>query len=162
MSIFKPNLDSFTSKIFTLPAGEWELEVAKVALRSVDIKKGDRAGQKMYMISVSNRVIGTSDGDKELANKPAQFDFIINPDQPDGFNRVLKFAMACNGIVAGTDEADEEFRSRFGNEDWSVDVENGVLGTGWQMLAKKRYIGNTVIGGNLEYPRPELKNFRPF
>jgi hypothetical protein len=162
MSIFKPNLDNFTTKFFVLPAGEWELEVAKVSLRSVDIRNGKNAGNKMHMVSVSNRVIGTSEGDKDLANKSATFDFIVNVDQADGFNRVLKFAMVCNGIVAGTDEADAEFRQRFGGEDWSVDVETGTLGSGWTMLQNKRYIGTTVIGGNLEYPRPELKSFRPF
>lgn len=162
MSIFKPNFDSFTSKAFVLPADEWELEVAKVSFRSVDIKKGDRAGQKMYMISVANRVISTTDGDKEFANKPATFDFIINTDQPDGFNRVLRFAMVCNGIVPGTDEADAEFRERFGQEDWSIDVENGKLGSGWEMLKTKRYIGATKVGGNLEYPRAELGAIRPF
>lgn len=162
MSIYKPDLDKFSSKTFVLPANEWELEVAKVVLRSVDIKKGDRAGQKMHMVSVSCRVIATTSGETEFANKPTTFDFIVNTDQEDGFTRVLKFAMACNGIVAGTDEADEEFRNRFGQEDWSIDTDSNVLGSGWTMLQKKRFIGNTKIGGNLEYPRAELANYRPF
>lgn len=162
MSIYKPNLDKFSSKNFILPAGEWELEVASVKLRSVDIKNGKNAGSKMHMVSVSNRVIASTDGGTELANKPVTFDFIINVDQEDGFKRVLKFAMVCNGIVAGTDEADEEFRSRFGGEDWSVDVDSGTLGSGWTMLQNKRFIGSTKRGGNLEYPRAELTTFRPF
>ena len=70
--------------------------------------------------------------------------------------------MACNGIIPGTDEADEEFRTRFGGEDWSIDVESGTLGSGWAMLQDKRYIGDVKAGGNLQYPRAELQAFRPF
>lgn len=162
MSIFKPQFDNFSSKPFVLPADEWELEVASLKLRSVDIKKGERAGQKMHMLTVSNRVIQTSAGDAELANKPFIFDIIINPDEPDGFNRALKFAMSCVGIRYGSDEADEEFRQRFGNDDWSVDVDSGTLGAAWTALAKSRYIGVTKIGGTLEYPRAELVSSRPF
>lgn len=162
MSLFKPQFDNFSSKAFVLPAGEWELEVASLKLRSVDIKKGDRAGQKMYMITVSNRVIKATDGSDEMANKPFVFDIIINHDQPDGFNRALKFAMSCVGIVSGTDEADEEFKARFGNDDWSVDIDEGKLGDAWNALAKMRYIGVTKVGGTLEYPRAELSYSRPF
>jgi hypothetical protein len=161
-SIFKPNFDKFSSKVFVLPPDEYEFEIGAPKLRSVDIKKGDRAGQKMHMLSVPTRVIRTVAGDTEFENKPTSFDFIINVDKEDGFNRILMFAMAANGIVPGTDEADAEFKERFGNEDWSVDVETATLGTGWQMLQKKRFIGNVKRGGNTVYPRAELASFRPF
>jgi len=161
-SIFKPNLDAFSSKVFILPANEYEFEIGALKLRSADIKNGERAGQKMHMLSVPTRVVQTTSGDTEFANKPTTFDFIINVDQADGFNRILKFAMAANGIVPGTDEADAEFKTRFGGEDWSVDVETGTLGTGWQMLQKKRFVGTTKVGGNMQYPRAELSAFRPF
>ncbi len=162
MSIFRPNLDNFSSKVFVLPPNEYELEIGALKLRSVDIKRGDRAGQKMHMLSVPTRVISTTSGDTEFANKPTTFDFIINVDQEDGFNRILRFAMVANGIVPGSDAADVEFKERFGNEDWSVDVDTATLGTGWQMLQKKRFIGNVKRGGNTEYPRAELTSFRPF
>ncbi len=161
-SIFKPNFDKFSSKVFVLPPDEYELEIGALKLRSVDIKKGDRAGQKMHMLTVPTRVIRTVAGDAEFENKPTSFDFIINVDQEDGFNRILRFAMVANGIIPGSDAADVEFKERFGNEDWSVNVESGELGTGWQMLQKKRFIGTVVAGGNMEYPRAELKFFRPF
>ena len=157
MSMFKPAFDKFSSKMFVLPTNDYELEIGVLKTKSVEIKKGDRAGQKMYMFNVPLRVVSTADGDTEFANKLINVDFIVNVDQDDGFNRVLKLAMAANGIVPGTDDADNEFRTRFGNEDWSVDFETNTLGTAWQMLQKKRIIANVAIGGNTEYPRNEIK-----
>jgi len=161
MSIFKPNFDNFSTRPFVLPAGEWEIEVASLKLRSVDIKNGDRAGQKMYMITVASRVITATDGDTELANKPFTFDLIINPDQEDGYTRALAFAMSCVGIRSGSAESDREFAERFGNDDWSVDTDAGTLGTAWTALAKSRVIAVTKMGGTLDRPRADISYTRP-
>jgi hypothetical protein len=161
MSLFKPQFDNFSTQRFNLGAGEWEIEIASLKLRSVEIKKGDRAGQKMHMITVNSRVISDSNGDTTNANKPFSFDLIINPDEPTGFNNVLKLAMACVGIRSGTAEADAEFTERFGNDDWSVDTDTGTLGSAWHALAKSRVIAVTKNGGNIEYPRTDLSYARP-
>jgi len=161
MSLFKPQFDNFSTQRFNLGAGEWEIEIASLKLRSVEIKKGDRAGQKMHMITINSRVISDSNGDTTNANKPFSFDLIINPEEEGGFNNVLKLAMACVGIRSGSAEADAEFTSRFGNDDWSVDTDSGTLGTAWHALAKSRVIAVTKNGGNIEYPRTDLSYARP-
>ena len=157
MGMFKPALDKFSSKVFILPTNDYELEIGVLKTKSVDIKKGERAGQKMYMFNVPFRIVSSADGDTEFANKLINIDFIVNTDQEDGFNRVLKLAMAANGIIPGTDDADNEFRTRYGNENWSVDFDSNTLGGAWLSLQKKRIIANVVIGGNTEYPRNEIK-----
>ncbi len=162
MGLFKPALDKFSSKAFVLPNNDYELEIGTLKTKSVDIRNGERAGQKMHMVNVPFRVVSSADGDTEFANKLVTIDFIVNTDQEDGFNRVLKLAMAANGIIPGSDEGDREFVSQYGNEDWSIDFDENKIGTAWAMLNKKRIIAQIVIGGKTEYPRNEIKgNPRP-
>lgn len=162
MGLFTPSLDKFSSQAFKLPVDEYELQIGVIKTRTVDIKNGERAGQKMHMLSIPFKVISTTSGDTEHANRTITIDFIVNTDQEDGFNRVLKVAMAANGIIPGTEDADREFVSRFGNEDWSVDFDENKLGTAWSMLNQKRIVSNVAIGGKAGYERNEFKgNPRP-
>lgn len=164
MGLFNLSLDNYSSKAFILPADEYELQIGVLKTKTVDIKNGERAGQKMYMFQVPFKVIATSNGDTTHANKTVTIDYIVNTDQPDGFNRILKLAQAANGIIPGgvnADDSDNEFRTRFGNEDWSVDFEENKLGTAWQMLNQKRVIANVKIGGKTEYQRNEVASVRP-
>lgn len=162
MSLFKPSLDKFSSQAFKLPTDEYELQIGVIKTRTVDIKNGEKAGQKMHMLSVPFKVIATSSGDTEHANRTITVDYIINTDQEDGFNRVLKLAMAANGIIPGKEESDREFVTVYGNEDWSVDFESGTLGGAWASLNQKRIISQVGIGGKAGYERNELKgNPRP-
>lgn len=156
MSMFKPAFDKFSSKAFVLPINEYEFAIGTPKTKTVDIKNGERAGQKMYIMSFPLKVVSDTNGDTEYANKIVTVDFIINTDQDDAFNRVLKVAMAANGIVPGTDDADNEFRSRFGNDDWSVNFETNTLGSAWTMLNTKRFVSQMKIGGKAGYERNEL------
>ena len=161
-SLFKPQLDKFSSQVFKLPADEYELQIGSIKPRTVPIRNGEKAGTNMYMLSFSFKVISTTNGETEYANKLITIDFIVNPDESDGFNRVLKLAMAANGIIPGTEEGDNEFISRFGNDDWSVDFENNKIGGAWSGLAQKRVIAQVEIGGKAGYERNQFKgNPRP-
>lgn len=160
--MFKPSLDKFSSQAFKLPVDEYELQIGVIKTRSVDIKNGERAGSKMYMLSIPFKVIATTNGDTEHANRTITVDFIVNPEQEDGFNRVLKLAMAANGIIPGKEESDREFITVYGNEDWSVDFEENKIGGAWLSLNQKRIIANVGIGGKAGYERNEIKgNPRP-
>jgi hypothetical protein len=164
MGLFNLNLDNYSSKAFILPADEYELQIGVLKTDVKDIKNGPNAGQKMYMLKVPFKVIATSNGDTTNANKTVTIDYIVDMDRPDGFNRVLKLAQAANGIIPGgvnADDADNEFKTRFGNEDWSVDFEENKLGTAWTMLNQKRVIANVKIGGKTEYQRNEIASVRP-
>lgn len=162
MSLFKPQLDKFSSQAFKLPVDEYELQIGVIKTRSVDIKNGANAGGKMYMLVVPLKVIATTNGDTTHQNRTITIDMIVNPEQEDGFNRALKLAMAANGIIPGKEESDREFISLYGNEDWSADFENNTLGTAWQMLNQKRFIAQIGIGGKPGYERNEIKgNPRP-
>jgi len=160
MSIFKPNLDKFSSKIFIAPANEYEVEVGVAKLRTVDIKKGDRAGQKMHIVAFPTRIVADASGDVEFKDKPLNVDFIIG-DGEDAFNRLLRFVMTCVGIMPGSDEADEEFRERYGDADYSVDTETGTLGTGYAALQKARVIVNVDINSQGDKQYQNFKGSRP-
>lgn len=137
MSVFKPNLDKFSSKVFVAPKDDYEVEIAVPKLRVVPIKNGKNAGSNMVIINIPVRIARNADGDTEYQNKPMNLDFIINEGEDESFNRVIRFIMCANGIRPGSDEADEEFRTRFGDLDLSVDVEAGTLGAGYATLQKK-------------------------
>jgi hypothetical protein len=115
----------------------------------------------MYMFVVPFKVISTTNGDTTFANRTVSIDFIVNTDQEDGFNRILKLAMAANGIIPGTEEADKDFVAAYGNEDWSVDFETNTLGTGWAMLNQKRVYAQVKRGGKEGYERNEITRVRP-
>lgn len=164
-SLFKPALDRYTSVRFVAPTDEYEVEVTSVKPKQVDIKKGDRAGQKMNMLTITTRIISGNSSGKEFADKLIPIDFIINTDQEDGWNRALRFAANCLGIHAGGLEAeqhDAEFIERFGDRDWSADFAAGTVGDGWSQLTKARVIITTKSGGTTEYPRADLAGSRPF
>lgn len=165
MSIFKPTFDKYSSARFVAPADEYEIEVTSIRPRQLEIKKGDRAGQKMNMLTVNSKIISGSSSGKELVDKVISLDFIVNTDQEDGFNRVLRFAANCLGINAGgvnAEQYDAEFIQRFGDKDWSVDFESGTVGDGWSQLVKTRVIVQTKVGGTTEYPNVQLAGSRPF
>ena len=165
MSIFKANLAGYTSVRFVAPTDEYEVEVTSIKPKVVEIKKGKNAGSMMHMLNFNTKIIQTTGEDKRFADKFIPLDFIINVDQEDGWNRVLRFAANCLGIQAGGVEAekfDEEFTTRFGNEDWSVDFETNELGNGWSGLTGARVIVSTKMGGTTEYPRADLASSRPF
>jgi hypothetical protein len=165
MSIFKADFSKYTSSRFVAPADEYEVQVTSIKPKTVEIKKGDRIGQKMHMLGFNTKIVQTTNEDKTNADKFIPIDFIINVDQEDGWNRILRFAANCLGIQAGgvdADKFDEEFRERYGNEDWSVDFETNAIGNGWSGLVGSRVIVTTAVGGTVEYPRPDLKGSRPF
>jgi hypothetical protein len=162
MSIFKPNLDKFSSKVFIAPANEYEVEVASVKYRAVDIKNGARAGQKMHMIDVATRIIADTSGDKEFENKPISVSFILDPEREDSFDRLIRFVMCCKGIRPGSEESDNEFKTRFGDLDLSVDIESGEIGAGYASLAKNRVIVNVGIRTQGDKQYQDYKSCRPF
>lgn len=161
-SIFKPNLDKFSSKIFVAPANEYEVEVGSVKYRAIEIKNGARAGQKMHMVDVATRIIADTAGDKEFENKPLSISFILDADREDSFDRLLKFVMCCKGIKPGSDESDNEFKSRFGDLDLSVDPEVGALGAGYETLQKNRVIVTVGIRTQGDKQYQDYKGCRPF
>lgn len=162
MSIFKPNLDKFSSKIFVAPANEYEVEVASVKYRAVDIRNGARAGQKMHMVDVSCRIISDSSGDKEYENKPVSVSFILDTDREESFDRLIKFVMCCKGIRPGTEDADNEFKTRFGQLDLGVDLDSGELGSGYAELQKSRVIVNVGIRTQGDKQYQDYKGCRTF
>lgn len=162
MSIFKPNLDKFSSKMFIAPANEYEVEVATVKYRAVDIKNGARAGQKMHMVDIATRIIADTSGDKEFENKPLNVSFILDADREDSFDRLIKFVMCCKGIRPGSDESDTEFKTRFGDLDLSVDPEIGSLGAGYDSLQKNRVIVTVGIRTQGDRQYQDYKGCRPF
>lgn len=164
-SIFKPGLDKYTTVRFVAPADEYEVQVTSLKTKTVEIKNGKRAGEKMYVVTVNTKIIATTGGDNSLADKLIPLDFIVNVDQEDGWNRILRFAANCLGINAGGQEAekyDAEFRERYGDRDWGIDFDTNTLGDGWTQLVNSRVIVTTAVGGTTEYQRPELKGSRPF
>jgi hypothetical protein len=160
-SIFKPNLDKFSSKIFVAPANEYEVELGVPKYRAVKINRGDRAGQDMHIISFPSRIIQDTSGDTEFANKPLNIDFIVDENE-SSFDRLLKFIMTCKGIRPGADESDEEFRVRFGAEDFSVNTENGELGSGYANLQKARVVVSVDIRTQGDKQYQNFKGSRPF
>lgn len=162
MSIFKPNLDRFSSKVFIAPANEYEVEVASVKYRAVDIKNGARAGQKMHMIDIATRIIADTSGDKEFENKPVSVSFILDPEREDSFDRLIRFVMCCKGIRPGSEESDNEFKTRFGDLDLSVDLESGEIGSGYASLTKNRVIVNVGIRTQGDRQYQDYKSCRPF
>jgi len=161
MSIFKPNLDKFSSQMFIAPANEYEVELGVPKHRKVQIKRGERAGQDMHIVAFPTRIIADTSGDAEFANKPLNIDFIVGDDE-GSFDRLLKFVMSCKGIQTGKEEYDEEFKERFGEEDWSVDTENGKLGDGYAGLQKARVIVVVDINAQGDRKFQNFKNSRPF
>lgn len=161
-SIFKPNLDRFQSTIFVAPKNEYEVEVVSVKYRAVDIKNGARAGQKMHIVSAGTRIIADSSGDAQYANKPLNIDFIVDGENEESFNRLLRFFMCCKGIRPGTDEADAEFRERFADADLSIDTDAGTLGAGYQDLLKNRVVVNVDIRTQGDKQYQDYKGCRPF
>jgi len=163
MSIFKPNLDRYTSARFVAPVDDYELEVTSVRPRQQEIKKGGRAGQKMNILTVNTKIVTAANSGTEYTDKLVSFDFIINAED-DSFNRALRFAANCLGFQAGGPDAekyDREFIERYGDADWSVDFEGGKVGAAWESLAKARVNVVTKMGGNTEYPRADIASSRP-
>lgn len=162
MSIFKPNLDRFSSKMFIAPANEYEVEIATVKYRAVDIKNGARAGQKMHMVDIATRIIADTSGDKEFEGKPLNISFILDADREDSFDRLIKFVMCCKGLKPGSDDSDNEFKSRFGDLDLSVDTDSGTLGAGYDSLQKNRVIATVGIRTQGDKQYQDYKGCRPF
>lgn len=161
MSIFKPNLDKFSSRIFIAPANEYEVEVISAKYRAVEIKNGARAGQTMHMVGLGTRIVADASGDAEFAGKLINVDFIVGEDEAS-FDRLLRFVMCCKGIRPGTEEADAEFRTNFGDLDLSIDTENGVLGSAYTDLVKSRLIVNVDIRTQGDKQHQNYKGCRPF
>lgn len=162
MSIFKPNLDKFSSKMFIAPANEYEVEIATVKYRAVDIKNGARAGQKMHMVDIATRIVADTSGDKEFENKPLNVSFILDAEREDSFDRLIKFVMCCKGLRPGSDESDTEFKSRFGDLDLSVDPDTGTIGSGYETLQKNRVIVTVGIRTQGDKQYQDYKGCRPF
>jgi len=161
MSIFKPNLDKFSSTIFIAPPNEYEVEVASAKYRAVDIKNGKRAGEKMHIVAFGTRIIADAAGDAEFAGKLLNVDFIVGDDEAS-FDRLLRFVMCCKGIRPGTAEADEEFRQNFGDLDLSVDTENGTIGSAYTDLVRSRLIVNVDIRTQGDKQYQNYRGCRPF
>jgi len=149
LSIFSPNLDAFSSKVFVAPKDEYEVEIASWKVAKITTKNQTT----MYIVNCNTRIISNADGDMEFANKPLQLGFMLNEGNEDDFKRLLMFAMNAKGIKPGTDEADAAFREQYGSLNWGIDTEALTVGDGYETLQKARVIVNVDVraSGDKQY-----------
>lgn len=160
MSIYKPDLDKFSSVRFVAPMDEYEVELGAPKLRTVQIKNGERAGQNMHIVAVPARIIANGDGDTEYANKIVSVDFILD-ENPESFSRLLRFFATVNGITMGTEGADNQFKEQFADADFSVDPESGELGAAIMSMQKGRVVVKLNVSSRGDSQFNQLGGSRP-
>lgn len=157
MSIFTPALDKFSSKFFVAPANEYEVKVGAPRYRNIKLKDDT----KMHIVSFPCVIVQTADGDATLARKTINADFIVDED-PESFGRLLRFVQACLGIKGGSDEADDEFRAKVAELDFSVDTDEGKLGAGYATIQDAHVVLNAGIRMKDEKQYQTINGARPF
>lgn len=131
MSIFKPNLDRFSSTFYVAPIGVYELEIMKLSFAKRKAKEVEVA-----TVNVTLAIRGSDEhGDAENNNI---VNFTAWLKEEDDFKQLMVLAMSALGIKPGTRQADEEFRIRFGDLDFKVDTDSGTLGSGYDKIVKGR------------------------
>lgn len=138
MGIYSPNLDKFSSVYFIAPRDEYELEVIKMSVRTVEVTdKKTQTKTKKPVVGCLLRIVSGTETGNEYSDKPVSADFWLSEDERD-WNKLLRFVAACKGFKGGTDEGDEAFRNAIAGLDLSVDPENNKLGSGYEGLVKSR------------------------
>lgn len=131
MSIFKPNLDTYSSAFFVAPIDDYELELMKISVAKRSIQNVDVVVPRFSFRIVSGDMTGT-----EFANKPVNWEPWLKEEKD--FDQILQFGMAAFGIKPGTKQADEEFKMRYGSLDWSIDADSNILGEVYEKMLKAR------------------------
>lgn len=163
MSIYSRKLDNFSSKYPVFPTDDYEVKLATPKLKVISYKDKEGQDAKIVMLAVPSVIIRTTTDDKTFAGKVMNVEVSIDVDKDDGFDRAYKFLMATQGIKPGSDEADEEFRTRFGEADLSINLETAELGSGWNAMADMHVIVNMKqIVDNKQQPRNRFNTAYPF
>lgn len=138
MSVYAPNLDKFTSVFFVAPMDNYELEVIKSSVRTVEVTDPKtQQKEKKPILSFLLRIINGESSGTEFSDKPVNADFWLGNDDRD-WQQLLKFVGAVHGITMGTTEADEQLREKLAGQDLAVDAEAGTIGTAYTALVKGR------------------------
>lgn len=129
MSIWNRNLDKFSSKVFVAPVDTYELEVLGFGLKMVEVKN-----EKVPVVGVRYVIKSGDTTGTEYAGKPVTHDVWLKKEED--LDQLFRIFMCAVGIKPGTDEADNEFRMRYGSEDFTVDTDSVVLGAGFNKAVK--------------------------
>lgn len=131
MSIFKANLDNFATTYYVAPIDTYELEILKYAVRKQTVQN-----EEIPIVTVSFRIESGDNSGTSERGKPVRMDVWLRSE--DDFNRLLRMSMCALGIMPGTPQGDADFKARFGDLDWSVDPDSGVVGSAFEKTIKGR------------------------
>jgi hypothetical protein len=164
MKVFKPNLDSYSSAYFVAPPDEYELEIIKFSFRTRTYKDKNDVEQTRPIVSVTFRIVSGATSGTDYADKPVTHDFWLSEDERD-WNNLLRFISAAKGIRPGTAEADRQLRDAISSLDFSIDVEEGQLGSGYASLVGARVrcnLSTTVAKNDPNKLYQKFGSFLPF